>query len=645
MSSASDPENSLINLFLDCRLSDDDEPVAGYQPLEATSQATQSQCQLVLFKSPCKAPQSQMRMSASSADADEIIVISDEPVVSYLYSSQMSSSSEEPLAQTYSDFIPETDDSRPVSPGALTDMDSRLKQRSPDRSLDKLANPTNRSVVTRSGRAVKVRMDKEFDYSSSQSKGDGEEDSDDDDDYQQALELKRLGRKRVSLEHSSSSACSTDTSFSSPEGAPTIYLQLGSQVALVKRDPLADLSLDDDEDLKTKVHKFLGLMAARRRLYNPADDSDPVPEEDEKVVSPQHVQCRLITPTPTKKDTASPKPIVSRSSMDISVWWRLAIAHRDPPTLEERQAKAVDDFVLQANANSAEEQTPDHLKTPIDLSELPSSNHVAVICRRHKESLICLKRHPLFYGFVESLNPKTPISMCHPMAVTYRESSFDRCKDALAKQLFNILNHAVFHCGLQAPINWKRGMAIPSLSELSVGDSGQRTARILLSERISQPAMLVKPLLHEMCHAAAFVFNRETGHGDNCRRWAYQAKHALPELPAIDDCEVTFKYTCSMCARCSYGRIQFRTEQLRCHYCQFEVGVKPFHQDDVYQGTRPDTTMTPFKSFVREHYLKLGERGGGTHSSKMIQLSGEYAEMNSPPDRETRSRRVKKRGQ
>jgi len=35
----------------------------------------------------------------------------------------------------------------------------------------------------------------------------------------------------------------------------------------------------------------------------------------------------------------------------------------------------------------------------------------------------------------------------------------------------------------------------------------------------SQPGMLIKPLLHEMCHAAAFVFNRETGHGDNCRRW------------------------------------------------------------------------------------------------------------------------------
>lgn len=109
--------------------------------------------------------------------------------------------------------------------------------------------------------------------------------------------------------------------------------------------------------------------------------------------------------------------------------------------------------------------------------------------------------------------------MCHPQALTYRKNDFESCKYALAKLLFNIFNHAIFKCALQPDIEWKRSMGTPCRCEMTVAPGGQRSARILLWENIKQPGMLVKPLLHEMCHAAAFVFNRETGHGDNCRRW------------------------------------------------------------------------------------------------------------------------------
>jgi len=142
-----------------------------------------------------------------------------------------------------------------------------------------MATPSNRSVVTRSGRAVVLRMNNEFDYSSSQSKDDGEEDSDDqsletdDEEYQQALEFvqpKWHACKRRSLGNSSSSVCSTDESHSSPEAVPPIvYLELGEQVAIVRDEPKANIVLEDDGELKTQVHKFLGLMASRRRLYNP----------------------------------------------------------------------------------------------------------------------------------------------------------------------------------------------------------------------------------------------------------------------------------------------------------------------------------------------------------------------------------------
>ncbi|KAH8368065.1 hypothetical protein KR084_006162 [Drosophila pseudotakahashii] len=487
-------------------------------------------------------------------------------------------------------------------------------------------------------------MNQEFDYSSSQSKDDGEGDSDDpefleteDEEYQQSLGFVQpkwsSARKRRSLGNSSSSACSTDDSHSSPEaGPPIVYLEMGAPVAVVKYEPQANVVLEEDGELKTKVHKFLGLMAPRRKLYNPSNYCDPEPENEQDVsdLSPSRLMnTSQVTPTKTQP-SPSPKRLLHTPTTPTASWSSLNLSHLRPSTLEERQAKMYDDLVLQANANSFEEQTPDFLKEPIDLSELPSAKQVAAICRRHKRCIACLEQHPLFYRFVESLSPATSINMCHPLALTYRENTFDSCKVTLAKMLFDIFNHAIFHCGLVAPIVWKRGMNTPCKSELDVAANGKRTARILLWENISQPGMLIRPLLHEMCHAAAFLFNRETGHGDNCNRWVYQAKSKMPELPTIESCDATFKYTCTMCARCSYGRIDFKKDRLRCHYCQFEVGVKPFRKSDINNGTRPDPTITAFKSFVREKYLELGEDGGDSHSSKMALLNEEFTKMNAP---------------
>nr|XP_016942388.1 uncharacterized protein LOC108019150 isoform X1 [Drosophila suzukii] len=692
------PDNSLADLLMDCSLGDENKDPAGSDPSVSPVSTTRSQ--LVHLKSPCKVPQTEIQTdpndSFSFVDADitsgsSVYLVSsgvsNESLVSCLHSSQHHSTSEEPITieeTTDCEFGHCSLDSDTSRPGA-GDMDTpkfTLKRHSPDPAehdleikkcpsasvstdvatmrkrkssdhndndpackklhcnLEEMATPSNRSVVTRSGRAVVLRMNNEFDYSSSQSKDDGEEDSDDqsletdDEEYQQALEFvqpKWHACKRRSLGNSSSSVCSTDESHSSPEAVPPIvYLELGEQVAIVRDEPKANIVLEDDGELKTQVHKFLGLMASRRRLYNPATNLDPeLPEQNENDISVSRL-LDLSRSSATGLITPSPKRLTQSPRTPTPTWSSLNLSHRRRPTLEERQTKVFDDMVLQANANSYEEQTPDFLKEPIDLSDLPSRKQVALICRRHKSSIACLEQHPLFYRFVESLNPRTSINMCHPLAMTYREKNFNDCKVALAKVLFNMFNHAIFHCGLIAPIVWKRGMTTYCKSELEIAASGRRTARILLWENITQPGMLIKPLLHEMCHAAAFVFNRETGHGDNCRRWVYQAKSAMPELPVIEDCQATFKYTCTMCSRCSYGRIEFERDRLRCHHCQFEVGVKLCRKDDICHGTRPDFTITPFKSFVRENYMKLGEEGGSTHSSKMRLLNEEYNKMNAP---------------
>ncbi|XP_016971916.1 uncharacterized protein LOC108039413 [Drosophila rhopaloa] len=379
----------------------------------------------------------------------------------------------------------------------------------------------------------------------------------------------------------------------------TIYIELGNHVAIVRHEPLANLALEDDADLNTKVQKFLGLMAPRRRLYNPDKGCDP---------EPTSVQVNTFDSPPARPVTPPPTPQ----------------RHLNPIT-SKRQAN---DIILQVNANCLEIDTPDFLKKPIDLSNLPSKKNLAKICRMHRGSIACLENHPHLYTFVESLNPTTSIELCHPLALTYRQRRFNSCKVELSKRLFNIFNHAIFHCGLLAPIVWERNMRTPCKSDLAIDALGQRNARILLCRKISHQDTLIQSLLHEMIHAAAFVFNQEAGHGDHCRKWAYQAGNAMPELPTIYDCHATFMYTCTMCARCSYGRIDFKKEELRCHYCQFEVNVKPFQKGNIFMGTRPDPTITPFKSFIRDNYLKLGEDDGPTHSSKMRLLNEKYSKIN-----------------
>ncbi|KPU75369.1 uncharacterized protein Dana_GF22450, isoform B [Drosophila ananassae] len=527
---------------------------------------------------------------------------------------------------------------------AIRRHDMNLKRnaiRGEQRAASAVAPPSSPKVVTRSGRTVHVRMDRKFDYSSSLAE-DGEDESfsnsldSDDEDYQLDLNPEKpkwaSRKQRRLMSHGSTSSSASDTNSSNLEPEPAyIYLELGQPVVFVRDEPEDGVTLDNDPDLKTKVHKFLGLIAARRRLYNPIQNYDTEEADEEKAGSSSWQRSVLFqSSTPVKAPATAPAPpsrLVAPSISKTTTWSTLNLSYAQPPSVEEKQAKYYGDLVLNANASYMESDTPDIIKEPIDLAGLPPEKVRNQICRRHKSNIACLETNPLFYRFVESLNPAIPSNMCHPLALKYRD--FQNCKTDVAKVVFNVFNHGIFHCGLEPTMIWKRVMPQPCICEMVISSTGQRTARILLWEQITQPGMLIKPLLHEMCHAAAFMYNREAGHGDNCRRWAYQARHLMPEVPTIDDCEPDVKYVCTMCVRCSYGRIRFQPDiigQLRCHYCQFEVTVEPWSTADMYRGTRPDPAMTPFKVFIRENYQKTGE-AEMVHSARMRLLNEQYKRL------------------
>lgn len=82
---------------------------------------------------------------------------------------------------------------------------------------------------------------------------------------------------------------------------------------------------------------------------------------------------------------------------------------------------------------------------------------------------------------------------------------------------------------------------------------GERSSRLELSDKVVTCAERMRStLVHEMCHAAAWIFNAENGHGKHWKIWTHRAERAFPELPTITVChqyEIEYKYTyqCVLC--------------------------------------------------------------------------------------------------
>lgn len=74
-----------------------------------------------------------------------------------------------------------------------------------------------------------------------------------------------------------------------------------------------------------------------------------------------------------------------------------------------------------------------------------------------------------------------------------------------------------------------------------------RSSVIELSDKVLTSADRLRcTLMHEMCHAATWLFDGEGGHGQVWKNWANQANQKFPDLPLITVChnyKIEFKYT------------------------------------------------------------------------------------------------------
>ncbi|XP_045138974.1 uncharacterized protein LOC123520604 [Portunus trituberculatus] len=252
--------------------------------------------------------------------------------------------------------------------------------------------------------------------------------------------------------------------------------------------------------------------------------------------------------------------------------------------------------------------------------------------------------------FLASLSSNVNIIQCHPEALPYIKD-FKKKKEELAEKLYKYYNTHVFDDKLPSSMDIKWNARLRKTAgycyyQINKSTECRRGSRIELSTKVIDCAERVRDtLIHEMCHAAAWIISGyKDGHGPLWKAWAGKARAAFPELPAINRChnyQIQCKYT-YRCTRCQYsiGRHSksLDTNKKVCGYClgKFELLVNSKTQKDQSKATpgtpacnpRTPKTPGPFALFVKENYGSIKKSTPNVkHGDVMKILSAKFEKM------------------
>ena len=164
---------------------------------------------------------------------------------------------------------------------------------------------------------------------------------------------------------------------------------------------------------------------------------------------------------------------------------------------------------------------------------------------------------------------------------------------------------------------------------------GRRMAEVELSEKVLTSADRLRcTLIHEMCHAAAWIVDGEKkGHAGHWRRWTERAVQALPELPKVTvrhDYNIEYKYTyqCTKCAAKTQMHSKTKkAENIRCRFCHGDIEIllnKKTKTGEVMKT--PVRAASGFALFVKENYKRL-KQPQLKHADVMKLLSADFQNM------------------
>ena len=219
--------------------------------------------------------------------------------------------------------------------------------------------------------------------------------------------------------------------------------------------------------------------------------------------------------------------------------------------------------------------------------------------------------------------------------------NFARHKETVAAELYREFNRDGFGGALpeRFEITWNAkllttaGLTHYRKVTRSSGVS-EYHARIELSTKVLDTAeKLEATLLHEMCHAAAWLLDRcaKPPHGSVFKKWAERAMRAYPVV-RVDTCHSyqihqPYKYRCtqSWCLQ-EYGR-HSKSIDVAAKACGVCNGALEFLGKFNADGTKAEEKKaTAFSLFVKEHFGSVKERlpAGTPHKLVMQELSARW---------------------
>ncbi|KAH8315102.1 hypothetical protein KR059_008522 [Drosophila kikkawai] len=236
-------------------------------------------------------------------------------------------------------------------------------------------------------------------------------------------------------------------------------------------------------------------------------------------------------------------------------------------------------------------------------------------------------------SFLKSLEGQVSREKADNEAYFYREN-FAKNKELLAQHLYKLFNAQVFNNELDVPLTWSKLLRNTAGRCMNKRKLNQRSSVVELSLKVLTTADRLRcTLIHELCHAAAWVFNGEGGHGRVWKMWAKRANDKFPDLPPIKVCHnysIEFKYTykCMSCNTSSHAHSRSRkVENLRCRLCRGPITLLLNKKDK--QG---NTVSTPageakgFAKFVKDNFQKF-KQDHLTAAQVMRLLGVEYAKQ------------------
>lgn len=240
------------------------------------------------------------------------------------------------------------------------------------------------------------------------------------------------------------------------------------------------------------------------------------------------------------------------------------------------------------------------------------------------------------YTFLKSLDAEANKLLCDPEALNYREN-YKTKKCELADKLFKLYNEKVFNLQLSdVPIKWNKKLQTTGGRCNNSRRAGIRNSLVELSDKVLTSADRLRcTLIHEMCHAAAWILNGENGHGVTWKSWTAKANSIFPELPKITVCHsyvIEYKYTylCMSCkARSQTHSKTKKVEDVRCSMCKGSIQLfeNKKNKDGVLELVPVQRKEpTAFAKFVKLKFKEV-KKPHLSHKEVMQILSAQFSNL------------------